>query len=311
MALAAGSARAVLSALFRAAIHTGKRVQTETTLSHASPNLSAAAVRRASQMIDDFAACDVLVVGAGKMARLALESLSKAGARQVTVTNRTFAAAQELSARWNYTAARFDRLSDLVADASAVFTLTSARQPVLSGELIANAVARRPERPLLLVDLGVPGNVDPAARRLAGVQLANLDDLQANSGGAAEGQDEDLTKGQDDAIAAAQDIVRDEARGFENWLEIMPVINGLHKKAEAIRQREVARTLRHLPDADPRLYELFEVFSQSLVDKLLHDPTMRLRKGRGPSVKKYSHALEVLFDLPDEAQPDEKRSSDL
>ena len=183
MALAAGSARAVLSALFRAAIHTGKRVQTETALSHASPNLSAAAVRRASQMIDDFAACDVLVVGAGKMARLALESLSKAGARQVTVTNRTFAAAQELSARWNYTAARFDRLSDLVADAAAVFTLTSARQPVLSGELIASAVARRPERPLLLVDLGVPGNVDPAARGLAGVQLANLDDLQANSSG--------------------------------------------------------------------------------------------------------------------------------
>jgi glutamyl-tRNA reductase len=254
-------------------------------------------------MIDDFANCEVLVVGAGKMARLALESLAKAGARQVTVTNRTFAAARELSAHWNYAAAQFDRLPDLVADAGAVFTLTSARQPVLSGDLIARAVARRPERPLLLVDLGVPANVDPAARGIAGVHLANMDDLQA--GYHSPVAEEDI------AIAGAQTIVQDEARQFENWLGIMPVIRSLHKKAEDIRQREVARTLRHLPDADPQLYELFQVFSQSLVDKLLHDPTMRLRKGRGPSQKKYSHALEVLFDLPNETQPDEKRSSGL
>ncbi len=143
---------------------------------------------------------------------------------------------------------------------------------------------------MLLLDLGVPGNIDPAARRLAGVQLVNLDDLQAGI--------TEVVAGQEEAIASAQAIVQEEAGEFEDWLEIIPVISELHKKAEAIRQREVARTLRRLPGADPQLSEMLEVLSQSLVNKLLHEPTMHLRKGRGQAIKNYSQAIETLFDLP-------------
>ncbi len=290
LALKAGSAGHVLSALFRSAIHAGKRVRTETSISRQSSSVGSACVRLAESAAGPLAGRPILVIGSGEMGRLVVEILHKRGARRVTVTSPTFAHAQSLEVHPGVTAQPYERLGELLAGADVVFAAASAPQPILDRNLVARAMHRRPHAPLLLVDLGVPRNVDRTVQSIPNLRLYDIDDLQSQIDASRARLEKELP--QAEAIALA------EAQEFEKWLEIIPVISELHKQAESIRRRELDRLRRRMPDLDPRVDASIELLSQSLVKKLLHNPTMRLRKDSGAHIRNYSEALAVLFDLP-------------
>ncbi|RPJ47711.1 MAG: glutamyl-tRNA reductase [Chloroflexi bacterium] len=299
-ALRIGSARHVLSSLFRAAIHTGKRVRTETDLGRRPISISTVAVQLAEESIGRLADRSVLVIGAGKMGGNTVEALQACGARQIVITSRTFAHAAEMAGQFGATPKPFDHLFEALLDADVVFTSSAAPLPIIHRDTIRKVMAQRPERPLALVDLAVPRNVETRIRELANVRVFDMDDLQsfAKDAIASDTGADDVRAG----IARAESIVEEEVREYEKLLRIIPFLGELHKKVEAIRQREVEKTLRHLPDLDPEVAALFgsqiEVLSRSLVQKILHEPTMHLRsESNEETLNDYVDALARLFDL--------------
>jgi glutamyl-tRNA reductase len=289
-ALGAGSARHVLSSLFRAAIHAGKRVHAETGIGRHPTSLALIAVQMAMDVLGSLAHQRVLVVGIGKMGKRALRALNEAGVQEITLTNRTYSHAAELAQQTGGKALPFERLAQGVWEADLIFTSTSASGAILTRELIAQAMAQRPERPLTLIDLSVPRNVDPAARGLEHVRLYDMDDLQSHAS---------FIKVQDDPeLAAARAIAAAEAGEYQKLLKIVPFIGELHKKIEQIRQSELERALKKLHNPDPQVSEQFELFSRSLVRKILHEPTMHLRsEADQATLNEYVDALTRLFDL--------------
>jgi glutamyl-tRNA reductase len=283
----------ILSVLFRTAIHAGKRVRTETGISRNPASMSSMAIHLAEQKIGSLAEKRILIVGAGEMSRLAGEALYARGIRGVTVTNRTYAHAEELANRWGYPAVPFAQLPACLADSDLVISSTSAPQLIIDSGLVARTMQDRPDRPLALIDIAVPRDVDPAARQVPNVFLVDLDDLQGFVHQARLERERETPR--------VETILQEEASAFLEWLDLVPLIGALHKKAEAIRQREVERTLHRLPDLDPETRQHILMLTQSLVRKILHEPTLRLREeaGRG-RLAEYGSALCVLFGLPED-----------
>ena len=292
-ALAHGAAGPILSALFRAASRAGKRARTETAISRNPATISSVAVKLAEAAVGDLASKSVLILGAGEMAELAVEAARVRGEVQITVVNRTHTHAAELAQRWGARALTFEQLSDALAEADIVITSTGAPHFVITTELARAAIARRPARPLVLMDISVPRNVDPAVSQLPNVHCYDIDDLQTRLNGAAADRQREVPRVE--AIAA------EEAAAFTHWLtklEIAPVIAELRAKAEAIRRAEVEKTLRRLPGLDEAEQQRIHALAESLVNKLLHDPTVRLKAeaGNGQAAE-YAAAIRHLFAL--------------
>lgn len=293
-AQSAGTAGPVLSALFRHAIHAGKRARTETEIGAGASSLGQVAASLAKQTLGDLTHRTALIIGAGKMSELAGQSLAEAGLRFLLISNRTFDKAQELAAALNGRAVHFDALAESLTQADLVIAATGAPHVVLHRDALAAALAARNGRPLVAVDLAVPRNIDPAARSLPGLRLYDMDDLTpvaaTNHPVAAP------------ALAAAEEIARHEAAAFMEWWrqrQAAPLITALRAHAEEVRAVEVARALRRLGPLDPAQERLVEALSQSLVNKLLHTPTTRLKTpGDGRSQDEYLDVAADLFGLP-------------
>ena len=291
-ALRLGTARHVLSSMFRAAIHTGKQVHSATEIGQHPISLSLLAVELAEEQLGALKDCKILVVGAGKMGGYTLDVLRSRGVRQVFLTNRTIERAEELAGRSGARVLPFEQLPEALVDADLVFTSTAAPQPLLHSDLIARVMARRPQRTLILVDLAVPRNISPQVKKLRGVRAYDMDDLQAFA--------RRSPANSPIQIARAEAILQQELAEYAKLLQIMPLIGELHRKVEELRQREVEKTLRQLPDADPQVSERIEVLSRSLVRKILHEPTMHLRTEEDQeSLSQYAGVISRLFDLHD------------
>lgn len=286
-ALAHGAAGPVLARLFLTAIRAGRRAQAETHIGRHAATFGAAAVRLAEVAVPGLAGSQVLVLGAGEMAELAVEALRARGVQRLTVVNRTLARAASLAERWQAQADTFERLPECLAAADIVITSTDAPHTIVSVELAATVLIERPGRPLLFIDLAVPRDVDPAVARLANARYFDLDDLQAYLDSArAERQS---------AVPAVEAIVAEEGQLFAEWqqsLAVAPLLAELRARAEAIRRAEVQKTLRQLPDLSPDEQKHVEALSQALVNKLLHAPTTRLR-----SDGHFAAAMRQLFAL--------------
>jgi glutamyl-tRNA reductase len=278
LALSQGAAGPVLAALFRAAAQAGKRARTETGISRNPATISPVAVKMAEQAVATLSGarplsdCRVLIVGAGEMAELAVAALRARGAVHLTVVNRTQARAASMAGRWGARALTFEHLSEAIAQADIALTFTDAPHFVITPEVAGPALAERPERPLVLIDIAMPRDVDPAVRRLANVRYYDLDNLEAHLNGAL--ADRQL------AVPRVQAIAAEEMQRFSNWLsglKITPLIVGLHAKADAILRVEVDKTFRRLPDLTDAERAQIEILAQSLVTKLLHEPTRRLK----------------------------------
>ncbi len=296
-ALTEQAAGPVLSGIFRSAIRCGKRVRTETAIGRNPATISSVAVHLAEEALGSLRSQDVLVVGAGEMGSLATAALCAREPSHTTIISRTFQKASETAGHYCAQALPFDRLETALSRASVAVTATASPVPIIGPELVRRAISGRPDKPLVLVDISVPRNIDPAVKTIPGVRLFDVDDLQYHlNGSIAEREGE---------VPRAEAIVAQEMAAIQTWLheqEVIPAITGLREKADSIRQQELDRALKRLPDLDEPTREQLRQFSVSLVKKLLHEPTRRL-KAEVPDghALEYAEALSYLFGLASES----------
>lgn len=292
-ARAAGTLDGVLEALFTRALRAGRRARHETTIGQGAASVPGAAVELARRLVGDLRGQAVALVGAGKMGVLTAQTLVAAGARGLVVSNRSYERAVALANAWDGCAVTFDRLQDALCEADIAICSTSAPHAVLRREDLAAVMARRAGRPLTIIDIAVPRDVEPAAADLPGLRLYDIDDLA----GAIEGSLAERAA----EIPAVAAIVDDELARFAQWLaarELRPTIIALRQWAEGVREQELARTLRRLEHLDPRDQALVAAMSEALVAKLLHPPIAALKREAGPpGGQPQAEWLRSLFDL--------------
>jgi glutamyl-tRNA reductase len=301
-AVTAGTAGPVLSTLFQAAIRTGKRARRETDIGRNPSSISAVAIALAQQVVGDLNNCQTLVVGLGEMGRLALKALRARGLSQIAVANRTMARAMAAVAPWHGRAYTLSQLAEALLSADVVITATGAPHTILDTALVEQVMAQRPKRPLVLVDIAAPADVATAVGDLPGVHLLGIDHLHANL--------DDAVSARQQEIPQVEAIITEELAALNTRLReltIRPLIADLRHKAELIRQQELQRTLRHLGDVDPQMLAHIHHLSRSLMNKLLHEPTMRLRQkaGGGETAEsaEYAAIARDLFGLENRPEP--------
>lgn len=298
----AGSA---LAALFEAGISAGKRARSETPINCHPSNISSVAVALAQDLAGDLRQRRLAVIGMGEMGRLALKALRARDVRDIVVVNRTYERAAAVAEGVEYKgmglcAWRWDELDQAVVWADVLFVATTAHEFLLTAAQLRELAPARGDRPLVIVDMAVPRNVDPdvaTAGPLPGVSLVDIDDLQS-------GLDEGWAARQA-AIPQVEAIIAEELAALDARLlelAIRPLIADLRQRVEDIRAQEMARTLKFLGDVDPETLRHLQHFSLSLVNKLLHQPMLRLRhQARQNEAESYATALRHLFALDEDA----------
>jgi glutamyl-tRNA reductase len=283
----AGTTGAVLSRLFQQALRVGKRARTETAISQHRLSVSHVAVLLAQQQIPNLANASALVVGAGRMAELAVRALKARGVEQVRVLNRTFSKASDLASRTSVEAIEWGQLRVALSDADIVIAATSAQQPIVSLEDIAPR-----DRKLIMIDIAVPRNVQPGIGKLSNVQLYDMDDLQSV---VAEHSAMRLSE-----VGIIETKIADEREAFFGWLNsrrAVPTIVSLRQQADSLAEVELRRALRRLPDLSERERDVLEQMAHRIVHKLLHAPTTALRERASSEDPTYLHTIRHLFDL--------------
>jgi glutamyl-tRNA reductase len=294
---------AVINRVFHGAFGVGKRVRSETGLSEGAVSLSYAGVTLARKIFGRLDALSVLVLGAGEMARLAALHFHSQRVKQLRVATRTFERASALAAEASAETIPWDERHEAVASSDVLISATGAPEPVLSGQDVAQATRGRRGRPLFILDLAVPRDVDPAAADLEQVFLYNLDDLR--------GIVHDNLDRRASEIAAAEDIVGEEAGAFAAWLRarvVVPTVVALRQRFEHIRRAELERLAPKLAALGPEAYARVDDVTRLIVEKLLLTPTEQLKAvDDRETMRAYSGALRRLFDLADEAESERER----
>jgi glutamyl-tRNA reductase len=288
---AAGATGSILDRLFRQALHAGKKARTETAIGESPASVSSAAAALAGQVFGDLQGRAVVVIGAGKVGELAVRSLVARGAAIAFVANRTADRAQELAARFGGTPLSLERVGDALARADVVLSSTSAPGWTLTREVVERALPERRGRPLFLIDLAVPRDLDPTIHELDGCYLYDIDDLEAVVAETLAGRSREAKR--------AETIVAAEADRFRVWqasLNVVPAIASLRARAEEIRAAELDRA--KLNDAERRAADSV---TAAVLNKLLHLPTIRMKQAAAAADGViYADAVRHLFGLEDE-----------
>lgn len=269
----AGSLGPVLDALFRRAFAAAKKVRTETGIARNPVSIAYAAVSLARDIFGNLNDNAVLIVGAGKMARLAAQHLIGNGVRSVVVANRSYQRADELAKELGGRAARFDRLFEEMERADIVIASTAAPHTVIQRDDAQRLSRARRGRPLFFIDIAVPRDVDPAVNEIDNVYLYDLDDLQ--------GVVKANMDGRRHEVLSAEAIVEREAGAFLAWmksLEVTPTIVELRQHLHEVALHELERFHSRLGDLTPGQAEAVRQLAASLVNKLLHQPTVALKR---------------------------------
>lgn len=283
----------ILSHLFAAALHVGKRAHTETEISRHTTSVSHVAIQLVQKQMADLSAARILLIGAGETAELAAKALKMHEAQYITCINRTLAHAEALVARTQGRALPWQALSDALSEADVVISTTSSPLPVLSCADVSRALARRQGQALVIVDLAVPRDVETAVADLPGVSLYSIDHLQSVL-------DQNLNQRQA-AIPQVEGIVKEEVANFLAWLhsrQVVPILTGFRQKVAALADAEVRLALHRMDGLNPQSQQVVERMAQRIVNKMLHEPTERLKahaaSGEG---RLYIHAIQDLFAL--------------
>ena len=270
LALRTGSLGTVMNKLFTRALEVGKRVRSETSIGAGAVSVPFAAVEVVKGIFDRFETRTALVIGAGEMGVLAAKHLKSAGFRSILVINRTFERGRKLAEEVNGTPLRFEQMDSALSNADVVISCTSASEPVLRLEHVEPVLKRRKSAPLFLMDLAVPRDIDPDIARLSGLFLYDIDDLQSVV-------DRNRTKREIEA-KKGQAIVDEEVSLFHNWLaslDTSDTIRRLRSRFEEIGMDEAERFSRTMTDEQRSEYLRF---TRGLLNKILHHPTVRLKK---------------------------------
>ncbi|MDB4916875.1 MAG: Glutamyl-tRNA reductase [Gemmatimonadetes bacterium] len=298
---------AVLNRLFQSALSTSGRVRSETQLGHGALSVSSAAVQLAKKIFGSLAGRRAMVLGAGDVAELALASLRDEGVRAAVVANRTFERAETLAAQYDATAVHYDQAWSALADVDLLLCSTASPHPIVNVARVREAIAKRGDKPLCILDIALPRDVDPDVATLDNVYLYDLDDLKAVVSANLERRQRE--------IPAAEVLIANEVESFWQWtagLSAVPVLTQLREEMNRVRERELDAAMRRLGNLTPEQRAAVEHFSRSLTNKFLHEPSVRLRaaaaNGRGLGVVdtvRYLFALEERDASPPSSTPDE------
>jgi glutamyl-tRNA reductase len=295
-AFEAGATGPILDRLFRQALYAGRKARSQTAIGESPASVSAAAAALAQQVFGDLDGRRILLVGAGKVSEQAARNLISRGAEIAVVANRTLDRATELAERFRSAALPLERIEDELARADVVVSSTSSPDIVLHRDQVERALRARRGRPLFLIDLAVPRDLDPAINELDGCYLYDIDDLEAVVA-------ESLGARRREA-ATAERIVAEEAEQFRTWqasLDVVPAIASLRARAEEIRQGELAKAEARLGDLSDAERRAVESVTAQIVNKLLHLPTIRMTEAAAAADGVvYADAVRHLFGLEDE-----------
>jgi glutamyl-tRNA reductase len=292
-----GTAGMVLSGLFRHALEVGKRVRSETAIARGTTSVSQAAVALAAHHLGGLSGRRMLVIGAGEMGEgMAVALAASPGVADVVVANRNRSRAEALASRIGGRAVGAEELPTALAEVDVLLTSTTSTSAILTVDDIVPVLAARRTRasgPLLIVDVAIPRDVEPAVAALDGVTVLDLDDLRAF---AQAGLDERRRE-----VAKVRCIIDDEVAEYLNEAtarEVAPIIASLHALAEQVRAGELERFRSRLEGLAPRQREAVEAVTRGIVAKLLHEPTVQLKGAAStPRGERLAEALRSLFDL--------------
>ena len=299
LALVEGVTGPVLNRLFRGALAAGKRARTETGISERGLSLSSAAVELGQRTLGDLARRKVLLLGAGETAELTARALSARGVETVFIANRHYDRAIGLAQRFGGQAVRLEELPANLELADIVVSSTGSPHHIVEREELEIVMRDRGERPLLLIDLAVPRDIDPACREVVGVTLHDVDDLQAAVARNASGREAEASK--------ARQVLESELDRFERWLgslDVIPTIAALRDRGEAVVEAVLAENeskWESLSDADrTRL----RAMARAVANRMLHEPTLRMKRAGGAEdAYVYVSALRELFGLDAGTEP--------
>lgn len=292
-ARAEGAAGPVLGALFRHAVEVGKRARSETAISRGTTSVSQAAVAMAEERLGSLAGTRLLVLGAGDMGEGMVGALASKGVAEVLVANRTWDRAVALADQVGGRAVHLGELADSLVDIDVLLTSTGASSVLLEVGDLVPVMKRRDGRPLLIVDVAVPRDVDPAVADLPSVTLLDMDDLRVFAEQGLEGRRREIVR--------VDEIVDAETERFlasATARELAPLIVSLRERAEAVRVGELDRFKAKLDGLSPAQREAVEAVTRGIIQKLLHEPTVQLKDAAGSAKgDRLAEALRALFDL--------------
>ena len=294
LALGARATGPLTNQLFRAALATGKRVRTETAISEGRQSVASVAVDLAIDTLGDLAERHVLIIGAGETAELTAQALHAHGVTTLFVANRGRDRAQALANRFGGKTISFDVLPTELVRADIVVASTSSPHALIDAEDLVPVMAERRGRPLLLVDLAVPRDIDPQCATLAGVTVVNIDDLRAVV-------DRHRLVRRAEA-RRAEGIVEEEIHAFAGWLgslEVTPTIAALRAHGDEIVRHVLSENEGRWESLSERDRARVEALARSIVNRLLHEPTLKVKQG-GPQRHAHMHLLRELFGLVEE-----------
>ena len=287
----------ILNRLMHKAFHVAKRVRSETGICGSAVSISYAAVELSRKIFHTLEGKTVLLIGAGEMAELAARHLLTNGVSAMTVANRTFDRAVAVAEQFHARPVYFDEIEKQLMEVDIVISSTASSEYVLTHAMVKKALKKRRNRPLFVIDIAVPRDVEPKVNGLNNVYLYDIDDLKGVI-------EMNKAQRQEEAVKARR-IVQEEVMKFEKWLKtlaVVPTIVSLRKKAESIVQAEFAKSRSGLENLSPEEVETVAVLMRSIVEKLLNDPILFLKGKAGrATLNTYLDTTRKLFSL-DEGQ---------
>ncbi|MGQ4679772.1 glutamyl-tRNA reductase [Paenibacillus polymyxa] len=292
--------------LFKQAVTLGKRAHSETSIGESAVSVSYAAVELGKRIFGMFTDKKVLILGAGKMSELTVKHLYSGGAAEVIVANRTLSRAEELASKFNGTPVTMEEGINRLADVDIVISSTGAQGYILDRNRVEASMKRRQSRPLFMIDIAVPRDLDPAIGELQNVFLYDIDDL--------EGIVESNLEMRRTEAAKIEHMIEDELSEFYQWLKTMgvrPVIRALQEKSESIHQDTLESLYNKLPELDERQRKVISRLTKSMLNQMMHDPINRVKelavqKQGNEALDMFSHIFALEDRLEDAAQKVDK-----
>jgi glutamyl-tRNA reductase len=291
----------ILNRMFQTALLAASRTREETGIGRGAASVSSAAVQLAKKIFGGLAGRRAMILGAGDVAELALECLLGEGVRVAIVANRTHERALSLAERHGAVAMHYDECWQLLRDVDVLICSTAAPSPVVTVARVRDSIEARGGRPLCVLDIALPRDVEAAVGDLDNVFLYDLDDLRAAAAANLGQREED--------VPAARAIIAEEVQKFWDWvagLVAVPVVREFREEMDRLRSSELAAAMRRIGPLSPEQADAIEQFSKSLMNKFMHEPSVRLKaaaaNGRGLGVvdaARYLFALESKVDSGD------------
>ena len=285
----------VLNQLFEKAFNVAKKIREETNVSEGGVSISSAAVELARKIFEDLENHSVMLVGTGEMAELAAKHLISYGVKTVYVASRTYERAVGLAETLNGCALDFDMFKEELYRADIVITSTAAPTFIITKDIVEKAIHQRKNKPIFLIDIAVPRDIEPEVNDLENVYLYDIDDLQ--------GVVAANLKEREKEAEGAMEIIQNEVTKFNHWvdsLDAVPTIVEMRNRADNIRKKELEKALKKLDHLSEQDQEQIDLMTTSIINKILHTPTVKLKKEtQSQEGHYYLKAIRHLFHLDD------------